>query len=94
MTDTRGLDNLIWVYSPDANRDFKTDFYPGSSYVDIVGLDAYFSDDFTIQGYDELTALNKPFAFTEIGTQNKMVIWIMLCFLIQSNKNIRKPCTF
>ncbi|MCY9069580.1 glycoside hydrolase family 26 protein [Bacillus inaquosorum] len=71
MTDTRGLDNLIWVYSPDANRDFKTDFYPGSSYVDIVGLDAYFSDNFTIQGYDELTALNKPFAFTEIGTQKQ-----------------------
>lgn len=42
MTDTRGLDNLIWVYAPDANRNFKTDFYPGSSYVDIVGLDAYF----------------------------------------------------
>ncbi|MEK3811576.1 glycosyl hydrolase [Bacillus sp. FSL R7-0685] len=71
MTDTRGLDNLIWVYSPDANRDFKTDFYPGSSYVDIVGLDAYFSDNFSIQGYDELTALNKPFAFTEIGTQKQ-----------------------
>ncbi|EME74108.1 glycoside hydrolase family 26 protein [Bacillus sonorensis] len=69
MTDTRGLDNLIWVYAPDANRDFKTDFYPGSSYVDIVGLDAYFSDAYSIKGYDELTALNKPFAFTEVGPQ-------------------------
>ncbi|MDI6549997.1 glycosyl hydrolase, partial [Bacillus subtilis] len=71
ITDTIGLENLICVYSPDANRDFKTDFYPGYSYVDIVGLDAYFSDDFTIQGYDELKALNKPFAFTEIGTQKQ-----------------------
>ncbi|OJT61049.1 beta-mannosidase [Bacillus altitudinis] len=69
MTDTRGLDNLIWVYSPDANRDFKVDFYPGSSYVDIVGLDAYFSDAYSIRGYDELTALNKPFAFAEVGPQ-------------------------
>lgn len=69
MTDTRGLDNLIWVYAPDANRDFKTDFYPGDSYVDIVGLDAYFSDAYSIKGYDELTALNKPFAFTEVGPQ-------------------------
>ncbi|MGO4953362.1 glycosyl hydrolase [Paenibacillus sp. DRB1-1] len=69
MTETRGLDNLIWVYAPDANRNFKTDFYPGSSYVDIVGLDAYFSDPYSIQGYDELTALDKPFAFTEVGPQ-------------------------
>ncbi|MBY8911885.1 glycoside hydrolase family 26 protein [Bacillus sp. YC2] len=67
MTDTRGLDNLLWVYAPDANRDFKTDFYPGSSYVDIVGLDAYFSDAYAISGYDELVSLNKPFAFTEVG---------------------------
>ncbi|MED4612478.1 mannan endo-1,4-beta-mannosidase [Bacillus subtilis] len=69
MTDTRGLDHLIWVYSPDANRDFKTDFYPGASYVDIVGLDAYFQDAYSINGYDQLTALNKPFAFTEVGPQ-------------------------
>ncbi|MBT2713660.1 mannose-6-phosphate isomerase, class I [Pseudomonas sp. ISL-88] len=67
MTDTRGLDNLLWVYAPDANRDFKTDFYPGSSYVDIVGLNAYFSDAYAISGYDELVSLNKPFAFTEVG---------------------------
>lgn len=69
MTHTRGLDNLLWVYAPDANRDFKTDFYPGSSYVDIVGLDAYFNDPYSIQGYDQLTSLNKPFAFTEVGPQ-------------------------
>ncbi|MEC1621604.1 glycoside hydrolase family 26 protein [Bacillus mojavensis] len=69
MTDERGLDHLLWVYSPDANRDFKTDFYPGASYVDIVGLDAYFQDPYSISGYDQLTALNKPFAFTEVGPQ-------------------------
>ncbi|MEC3608658.1 glycoside hydrolase family 26 protein [Bacillus glycinifermentans] len=69
MTDTRGLDNLIWVYASDANRDYKTDFYPGDSYVDIVGLDAYFTDAYSIPGYDELTSLNKPFAFTEVGPQ-------------------------
>ncbi|MFN2747928.1 glycoside hydrolase family 26 protein [Bacillus sp. z60-18] len=69
MTNERGLDNLIWVYAPDANRDFKADFYPGSSYVDIVGLDAYFADADSIQGYEELTSLDKPFAFTEVGPQ-------------------------
>ncbi|UQZ48619.1 glycoside hydrolase family 26 protein [Bacillus sp. PK3-037] len=69
MTDERGLDHLLWIYSPDANRDFKTDFYPGASYVDIVGLDAYFQDPYLVSGYDQLTALNKPFAFTEVGPQ-------------------------
>ncbi|MCY7801941.1 glycoside hydrolase family 26 protein [Bacillus haynesii] len=69
MTKTRGLDHLLWVYAPDANRDFKTDFYPGASYVDIVGLDAYFDDPYAIDGYEELTSLNKPFAFTEVGPQ-------------------------
>ncbi|MEC1545759.1 glycoside hydrolase family 26 protein [Bacillus halotolerans] len=69
MTEERGLDHLLWVFSPDANRDFKTDFYPGASYVDIVGLDAYFQDPYSISGYDQLTALNKPFAFTEVGPQ-------------------------
>nr|P55278.1 RecName: Full=Mannan endo-1,4-beta-mannosidase; AltName: Full=1,4-beta-D-mannan mannanohydrolase; AltName: Full=Beta-mannanase; Flags: Precursor [Bacillus subtilis]BAA07178.1 beta-mannanase [Bacillus subtilis]BAA21553.1 endo-beta-1,4-mannanase [Bacillus sp.] [Bacillus sp. (in: firmicutes)]prf//2111236A beta-mannanase [Bacillus subtilis] len=67
MTETRGLDNLLWVYSPDANRDFKTDFYPGSSYVDITGLDAYFTDPYAISGYDEMLSLKKPFAFAETG---------------------------
>lgn len=64
-----GLDNLLWVYAPDANRDFKTDFYPSVSYVDIVGLDAYFTDSYSIKGYDELTSLHKLFAFTEVGPQ-------------------------
>ncbi len=60
---------MLWVYSPDANRDFKTDFYPGTSYVDTVGLDAYFQDAYSINGYDQLIALNKPFAFTVVGPQ-------------------------
>lgn len=35
----------------------------------ILGLDAYFSDAYSIKGYDELTALNKPFDLTEVGPQ-------------------------
>lgn len=70
FTYHKGLNNLIWVFSPDAKRDHKTAFYPGDAYVDIVGLDAYTSSpyDSAIQsGYAELTALNKPYAFAEIG---------------------------
>jgi mannan endo-1,4-beta-mannosidase len=54
LRDTKGLDNLIWAYSPDAihfiwdprsnYRDIYLEFWPGDEYVDIIGLDAYDSD--------------------------------------------------
>jgi len=72
FTNTKALDNLIWVYSPDAKRDAKTAFYPGSAYVDIVGLDAYLDDFSLMNGYCEMLTLNKPFALAEVGPdQNK-----------------------
>ncbi len=68
FTRTRGLDNLLWVYSP--NHGPKTaDYYPGDGYVDIVGLDAYTDqvDPEHIRGYAEISGLPKPFGFTEYG---------------------------
>ncbi|CAH1389248.1 unnamed protein product [Nezara viridula] len=35
----KGLDNLLWVYSPGAFSGSYTAFYPGDNFVDIVGLD-------------------------------------------------------
>ncbi|MCZ8517898.1 MULTISPECIES: glycosyl hydrolase [Paenibacillus] len=68
FTDTKGLHNLIWVYAPDFSRGNRTAYYPGASYVDIVGLDAYDDNpESAVTGYDELVALGKPFALTEIG---------------------------
>ena len=68
FTATKGLDNLLWVYSP--NHGPKTaDYYPGDAYVDLVGLDAY-TDDVDPQhilGYDAVARLPKPFGFTEYG---------------------------
>ncbi|TYP71312.1 glycosyl hydrolase [Paenibacillus methanolicus] len=72
FTVTKGLDNLIWIYAPDFSRGNRTAYYPGANYVDIVGLDAY--DDnpaSSVTGYDELVALGKPFAFTEIGPDSQ-----------------------
>jgi mannan endo-1,4-beta-mannosidase len=70
LTTTKGLDNLLWVYSVDSGRDNRTLFYPGNQYVDIVGVDAY-DDNPQSSGiqsaYNELTGLGKPFAFSEIG---------------------------
>ena len=68
LTNTKGLDNLLWVYSP--NHGPKTAaYYPGDAYVDLVGLDAYTDliDPKHIQGYDEIARLPKPFGFTEYG---------------------------
>ena len=67
FTFTKGLNNLIWVYSPDAGPSNKSAYYPGQNYVDIVGLDAYHDTPAQIQGYAEMLAFNKPFAFAEVG---------------------------
>ncbi|WP_068610467.1 glycosyl hydrolase [Paenibacillus swuensis] len=73
FTNTRGLDNLLWVYAPISNGGTGSevdDYYPGAGYVDVVGLDVYNSyiDPAHIVGYNELIALNKPFGFTEFGS--------------------------
>lgn len=41
FTNTKNLHNLLWVYSPFADRGNRSAYYPGDSYVDIVVLDAY-----------------------------------------------------
>ncbi len=74
FTQTKGLDNLLWVYaaSPYAGQSWKkpVDFYyPGGDVVDIVALDVY-DDNVSADGYEELLALGKPFAFAEIGPLN------------------------
>jgi len=68
FTSVKGLDNLLWVYSP--NHGEKTAaYYAGDGYVDIVGLDAYtdFVDAGHIKGYAEVAGIDKPFGFTEYG---------------------------
>jgi mannan endo-1,4-beta-mannosidase len=68
FTKTKGLDNLLWVYSP--NHGERTEaYYPGDRYVDLIGLDAYtdYIDPEHIKGYVEITQIKKPFGFTEFG---------------------------
>lgn len=68
FTKTKGLDNLLWVYSPNHGNN-TADYYAGDQYVDIVGLDAYtdFVDPEYIRGYEAVARLPKPFGFTEFG---------------------------
>ena len=41
--DARGVDNVVWAYSPDrcASEEMYFERYPGDGYVDILGADVY-----------------------------------------------------
>jgi mannan endo-1,4-beta-mannosidase len=68
FTKTKRLDNLLWVYGPNHGANAAA-YYPGDSYADVVGLDAYtdYIDKQHIKGYDDIIKLGKPFGFTEFG---------------------------
>ncbi len=72
MIDEKGLDNLLWVYSTSDvgswNGPAPDSVYPGGDYVDVVGISLY-GNSVTVDGgaYEKLTALGKPFAFSEFG---------------------------
>ncbi|CAF1596411.1 unnamed protein product [Didymodactylos carnosus] len=72
LTNTKGLHNLLWVYSPDQSRNNPSMYYPGDNYVDIVALDVYTDEPVrrkkaNMNGYYEMTNINKPFALGEVG---------------------------
>ena len=71
LTNTRGLDNLVWCWSPNAglNNYPAAGRYPGSSYVDMVGLDCY-ADDLSglVSDYNAMLAYGKPFCLAEFGS--------------------------
>jgi mannan endo-1,4-beta-mannosidase len=69
LTTTKGLNNLLWMFAPDASGLDPSTWYPGSSYVDLVGVDYYSSSGRFQQAsqYSYLTGLGKPFAMAEIG---------------------------
>ena len=74
LTREKRLNNLLWVYAPtvQSNEGVKPvlHYYPGDDVVDVVGLDYYENtmDRVNLGGsYQQLVALGKPFAFTEVG---------------------------
>jgi len=68
MTTTKGLHNLLWVWSQDHSSAFDFSYYPGNAYVDIIGEDWYNSAAIsTPANYSQLSSYGKPFAFTEWG---------------------------
>jgi mannan endo-1,4-beta-mannosidase len=98
FTQTKGLNNLLWVYAPNQapNAGF---YYPGGRYVDLVGLDAYtdFVDPRHIKGYAELAALPKPYGFTEFGphdSKNPPGDYDFTRFLAGVRSNFPATCFF
>jgi mannan endo-1,4-beta-mannosidase len=67
FTNVKGLNNLIWVYSPASagNKSFSW-AYPGGAYVNIVAATAY-NDALSISCYDEMRKFNRPMAMAEYG---------------------------
>ena len=68
LTKTKGLHNLVWLYSVNANTGSPTGRYPGDDYVDATGFDLYSNDPAAgIADYDALVRLGKPTSLTEFG---------------------------
>jgi len=79
FTSTKQLNNLLWVYAPNAqlgpdSAKPTTHYYPGNAFVDVVGLD-YYRDTLdeldAYSSYSSLAALGKPVAITEIGSKSQ-----------------------
>jgi mannan endo-1,4-beta-mannosidase len=71
LTTTKGLHNLLWVYSVSQGMGNYTGRYPGAGYVDIVGSDIYGYVSGDVSSYAPLVALGHPYAITELGLQTK-----------------------
>ena len=67
-----GLENLIWVYSVVPSETWYaevTAFYPGDTYVDVVGMD-YYGKQPDFPHYDALHSLGKPLVISESGPKD------------------------
>ena len=80
LRDTKGLHNILYVFSTDivSSQSAYLNFWPGSEWVDVLGIDAYERPGWTLpeNGIRLMRLLNhisyqknKPFAFTETGVE-------------------------
>lgn len=73
--DERGIDNVVWAYSPDKDltREEYFSTYPGDDYVDILGTDIYHFDG--ADGAEQYVARIKaqlPYVVEEAGKRGKI----------------------
>ncbi|QLG44020.1 glycosyl hydrolase [Costertonia aggregata] len=78
LTYEYGLDNLIWTYSVIPKTSWNagvTEFYPGSDYVDLVGMD-YYGQNPDFPDYEKLKTLGKTIVMSECGpSENSYGNW-------------------
>jgi mannan endo-1,4-beta-mannosidase len=68
LSRDRGLDHLLWVYTPAAGVGDMLNYYPSGEYVDLVGFDVYTPAPATLrERYEQLLTTGKPFGFGEYG---------------------------
>ena len=73
MMNTKGLKNVLWIYNVNAQVGNYTAYYPGTSEVDIVGMDIYATGDQVVGAansggmYQALVATGKTLILPEIG---------------------------
>ena len=71
FSEDKGLDNLLWVYSPADSGGKSADFdYPGDAFVDFVSP-TYYGDTLDLAHYPSYLALGKPMGFAEFGITSK-----------------------
>ncbi|WP_156250233.1 glycosyl hydrolase [Pseudactinotalea terrae] len=71
LTEVHRLDNLLWVWNPNAPRGDAgpyAEFYPGHDVVDVLASDVY-GNDYRQSHHDDLAALaeGRPIALGEVG---------------------------
>lgn len=99
LTCEHGLDNLLWVYNPNAPRAGVLPYestFPGHDVVDILATDIY-GGEFPDSYHDELTELadGKPIAIGEVGelpspevfVRQTRYVWFMLWAGMQTKWN-------
>lgn len=70
LANTKGLDNLIWVWNVQDNPAGGWNrYYPGSQYVDVVSLDAWYKNYPSSADYQQMRSIagTKPMAIAEMG---------------------------
>lgn len=71
FTEVHHLDNLVWVWNPNAPRGNAgpyVDYFPGTDVVDVLAADVY-ANDYRQSHHDDLVALaaGRPIALGEVG---------------------------
>ncbi len=72
LVKDRKLDNLLFVYEPSSQHKTAPDYYPGNSYVDMIGISLFVDydkelDENTIPDYKILCNFGKPVSFSQWG---------------------------